>query len=81
MELVNNNNRSREVYKIEIQCSWNVKTKAIPVITAATETISKKFRIYLCSTLEKHESRNYRKQPYWAPHTHLGKYKSKNTEH
>jgi hypothetical protein len=26
---------------IEIQCMWNVKTKVIPVIKGATETISK----------------------------------------
>jgi len=31
---------------IEIQRMWNVKTKAIPVITGATGTISKSFRKY-----------------------------------
>ena len=32
---------------IEIQRKWTVKTKAIPVILAATEAISKAFRKYL----------------------------------
>jgi hypothetical protein len=31
----------------EIQCMWNVKTKAIPVIIGATGTISKSFRKYV----------------------------------
>jgi hypothetical protein len=31
---------------IEIQRTWNVKTKVIPVITGATGTISKSFRKY-----------------------------------
>ena len=31
---------------IEIQRMWNVKTKVIPVIIGATETISKSFRKY-----------------------------------
>ena len=31
---------------IEIQRMWNVKTKAIPVITGATGTVSKSFRKY-----------------------------------
>jgi hypothetical protein len=34
---------------IEIQCMWNVKTKVMPVIIGATETISKSFRKYLSS--------------------------------
>ena len=29
---------------IDIQCLWNVKVKVIPVITGATETISKSLR-------------------------------------
>jgi hypothetical protein len=31
----------------EIQCMWNVKTKVIPVIMGATETITKSLRKYL----------------------------------
>jgi hypothetical protein len=34
---------------------WNVKPKMIPVITGATETISKSFRKYLRYIQEKHE--------------------------
>ena len=32
---------------IEIQLTWNVKTKVIPVIIGATGTISKTFRKYV----------------------------------
>jgi hypothetical protein len=32
---------------IEIQCMWNTKTNVIPVIIAATGTISRSFRKYL----------------------------------
>ena len=34
---------------------WNVKTKVIPEITVATETISKSLRQYLSNIPEKHE--------------------------
>jgi len=34
---------------------WNVKTKAIPVITGATGTVSKSFRIYVSNIPGKHE--------------------------
>jgi hypothetical protein len=40
---------------IEIQHMWNVKPKAIPVITGATGTISKSFRKYVSNILQKHE--------------------------
>ena len=50
---------------IEIQRMWNVKTRVIPVIIGATETISKLFRKYMSDMRLK----NYRKQPYWALHT------------
>jgi len=53
---------------------WNVKKKVIPVIIGANGTISKSFRKYVSNIPGKHESRNYRKQPYWALHTHFGKY-------
>ena len=39
----------------EIQRMWNVKTKAIPVITGATGTVSKSFRIYVSNIPGKHE--------------------------
>jgi len=39
---------------IEIQCMWNVKTKAIPVIIGATGTISKSFVKYVCNIPGKH---------------------------
>ena len=55
---------------IEIQRMWKVKTGAIPVIIGATGTISKSFRKYTINILETMKLRNYRKQPYWALHTH-----------
>ena len=36
----------------EIQCTWNVTTKVITVITGAAGTISKTFRKYLNNILE-----------------------------
>ena len=59
---------------IEIQRMWNVKTKVITVIIGATGTVSESFRKYVSNIPGKHEVRNYRKQPYWALHTHFGKY-------
>jgi len=40
----------------EIQRMWNVKTKAIPVITGATGTTSKSFRKYVSNIPGKHEA-------------------------
>jgi hypothetical protein len=40
---------------IEIQCMWNVKTKAIPAIIGVTGTISKLFRKYVSNIPGKHE--------------------------
>jgi len=53
---------------IEIQRMWKVKT-----LIGATGTISKSFRKYISHIPENHEGRNFRKQPYWALHTHFGK--------
>jgi hypothetical protein len=39
---------------IEIHCMWNVKAKAIVIITGATGTISKLLRQYLNNILGKH---------------------------
>jgi len=44
---------------IEIQRTWNVKTKVIPVIIGATETIS--FRKYLSNVPGKHEVKELQK--------------------
>jgi len=55
----------------EIQRMWNVKAKVIPLIIGATGTISKSFRATYQETMK---LRNYTKQPYWALHTHFGKY-------
>jgi len=55
---------------IEIQCLWNVKIKVIPVMIEATGTISKSLKNTLVTYGESTKSRNYRKQPYWALHTH-----------
>jgi hypothetical protein len=54
---------SRETKKIlkytdlttEMQHMWNIKTKVIPAITGATETISKSFRKYLSNITGKHK--------------------------
>jgi hypothetical protein len=54
----------------EIERMWNVRTKVTPVITGATGTVSRSFRKYLSNVSGKHEISNYRKQPYWALHTH-----------
>ena len=59
-----------EDLRIEVQCMWNVKTRVIPVIIGATGTISKSLRKH-ASDIPGHQ--NYRKQPYWALHTYLGK--------
>jgi hypothetical protein len=46
---------------IEIQSMWNVKTKAIPVIIGATETISKSFRKYVGNKPGNHEVKELHK--------------------
>jgi len=40
---------------------WNVKTKVIPVIIEATETISKSFRKYVSNIPGKHEGKKLHK--------------------
>ena len=40
---------------IEIQRTWNVKTKVIPVIIGTTGTIAKSFRTYVSNIPGKHE--------------------------
>ena len=40
---------------IEIQRTWNVKAKVIPVIMRATGTVSKSLRQYLSNISGKHE--------------------------
>jgi len=46
---------------IEIQRMWNVKTKAIPIITGATVTISKSFRKYASNIPGKQEVKELQK--------------------
>ena len=58
---------------IEIQCTWKVKTRVIPVIIGATGTISKSFRKYISNIPGNHEAKERRKQPHWALHTYFGK--------
>jgi hypothetical protein len=41
--------------KTEIERTWNVKTKVIPVLTGATGTISKSFTAYLTNIPGRHE--------------------------
>jgi len=46
---------------IEIQRTWNVKTKVIPVIICATGTISKAFRKYVSNIPGNHEVKELQK--------------------
>jgi hypothetical protein len=46
---------------IEIQCTWNVKTKLIPVIIGATGTISKSFRKHVSNVPGNHEVKELQK--------------------
>jgi hypothetical protein len=46
---------------IEIQRMWNVKTKVIPVIIGATETISKSFRKYVSNIPGNHKVKELQK--------------------
>ena len=52
--------------KTEIQSTWNVKTKVIPVIIWATGTISKPLTQYLSKIPESTKLRNCKQQPYCA---------------
>ena len=45
----------------EVQPMWNVKTKVIPVIIGATETISESFRKYVSNIPGKHEVKELQK--------------------
>ena len=49
------------------------KNKVIPVMRGGTGIISKSYRKYQRTYLESTTSRNYRKQPYRAVYTYLGK--------
>jgi len=46
---------------IEIQRVWKVKTRVIPVIIGATETISKSFRKYISNIPVNHEVKELQK--------------------
>jgi len=50
------------------------KSKVMPVIIRATETISESFRQYPSDTPGNHEIKELQKQTYWALHTYSGKY-------
>jgi len=58
---------------IDIQRTWNVTAKLIPVIIGATGTISESLRQYLRNKTGKHEIKELQRQPYWALHTNCGK--------
>jgi hypothetical protein len=51
---------------IEIQRMWNVKTKALPVITG---TILKSFGQNLSNISKKQEIKELQKQPHWTLNT------------
>jgi len=64
----------------EIQRTWNVKTKVIPLITGTTGTISKSFRKYVSNIKGKHEVKELQKTAtLGTAHTHFGKYLRKST--
>jgi hypothetical protein len=75
--VIKKENEKIQKYKdliIEIQCTWNVKAKAIPVITGTNGTISESFRQYLSNIPASTKLKNYKKQPYWAVHMYCRKY-------
>jgi len=61
---------------LEIQRTWNVKAKAIPVKIGATGTVSRSLRQYLNSIPGKNKIKELqeKKKPYWALHIYFGKY-------
>jgi hypothetical protein len=46
---------------IEIQCTWNVKTKVIPVTIRSSRTISESFTEYLSNIPGKHKIKELQK--------------------
>ena len=54
----------------EIQHMWNMNAKVIPEVTGANGTVSKSLRQYLSKYQESTKLRDYKKQSYWALHTH-----------
>jgi hypothetical protein len=59
---------------IEIQRTWNVKARVIPVIVGAIGTILPSLRQYLSNIQGKHKIKELQKTlPYWAMHTNCGK--------
>jgi hypothetical protein len=55
----------------EIQRMWNVKTRALPVITG---NVLKSFRKNLSNVPAKHEIKELQKRPHWTLNTHCGQY-------
>jgi len=64
---------------IEIRRMWNVRTKAIPVISGATGTISKSFRKYVSNIPGKHEVKELQKTAILGTAHILRKEQCKNT--
>ena len=57
-------------FTIEIQRTWNVRRRVLPVIAGASGTVSKSLRQCLRNMPRKHEIKEPQKQPYLALHTH-----------
>jgi hypothetical protein len=51
---------------------WNVN-KTRPVIIGANESTSQLLRKHLRNIAEKHETKNFSKQPHWALKIYFGK--------
>jgi len=49
-------------FTIEMQRTWNIKTKVLPVTIGATGTISTSFRKYVSNILGKHEVKELQKR-------------------
>ena len=64
---------------VEIQRMWKVKTRVIPVIIGATETISKSFRKYISNIPGNHEVKELQKTATLGTAHIIGKCQRKST--
>ena len=65
----------------ELQRLWYLKGNVKPVLSGATETISKSLRKYLSNIPVQHEFKGMQKHPYCSLHTYCGKCQYKITNH
>ena len=60
-----------KVLRTQMQRTWNVKPKMIPVMRGETGTVSKSLRQYLSNIPGKHEIKELQNTAIWALHTYL----------